>query len=140
MSLNNLFRPKTRTELVGNQKAISKLEDCIMSSRVAIIDGTPGIGKTTACHVLANDMGWQVREWNASDARRKDDFITIKRELKGKSFSPTIFVLDEIDGAVKKGDLDANCIIDCIKNTKNGAKSRVKIRFFQSRKFSINVF
>ena len=123
MSLTEIFRPTTRAELIGNSKAVAKLEECILSNRVCILYGDAGLGKTSAVGVIAHDLGWQTREWNASDSRKKEDFIQIIRELKNRSFSPTIFILDEIDGAVKKKDdakdkvIDYNSIAECLKNT-----------------------
>ncbi|TKX76381.1 AAA family ATPase, partial [Halorubrum sp. SD626R] len=34
--------------------------------------GSPGVGKTSAAHALANDMGWETVELNASDQRTAD--------------------------------------------------------------------
>lgn len=39
--------------------------------RAVLISGAPGIGKTTAAHVVAQLAGYKVLELNASDARSK---------------------------------------------------------------------
>ena len=121
MSLPTQFIPQHKADLVGNKKAFSMAEDAVLSGKTALMHGPAGVGKTSFVHTIANDLGWQVREWNASDSRKKDDFIQIIRELKNNPFSTTLFFLDEIDGSVKekKGDIDYNAIADCIRNTHN---------------------
>jgi hypothetical protein len=39
--------------------------------RAALLSGPPGIGKTTTAHAVANDLGYEVVEFNASDTRSK---------------------------------------------------------------------
>lgn len=121
MSITEKFRPKHVSDLVGNSKAISKVEDCILNSKVVLIYGPPGTGKTSCVHAIANDIGFKVREWNASDSRKKEDFEKIKREVESHPFNPTVYVLDEIDGAEHKKDekQEFNGIVECIKNTRN---------------------
>ena len=43
-----------------------------MSNKAALISGPPGIGKTTAAHLVARKCGYEVIEMNASDARNKN--------------------------------------------------------------------
>ena len=38
-------------------------------ARAALLSGPPGIGKTTAAHVVAAEWGFEVMELNASDKR-----------------------------------------------------------------------
>ncbi|MFD1585436.1 replication factor C large subunit [Halorientalis brevis] len=71
------YRPSTLAEVRGNDKArdaLKKWADTWADHREAVIvHGSPGIGKTSAAHALANDMGWDTVELNASDSRTKDD-------------------------------------------------------------------
>jgi DNA polymerase III delta prime subunit len=39
--------------------------------RALLLSGPPGIGKTTASHVVAHEAGYEVVELNASDVRSK---------------------------------------------------------------------
>ncbi|MBV0924770.1 replication factor C large subunit [Halomicroarcula limicola] len=76
MDWTEKYRPSTLSEVRGNNKARDALKewaDTWESHREAIIlHGTPGVGKTSAAHALANDMGWPTIELNASDSRTKD--------------------------------------------------------------------
>ena len=120
-------RPKTFSDLIGNPKAMKEVMECIKDSKVCLLWGDPGNGKTSAVYAIANDLHYNVREWNASDARKKEDLEQVLREVKNRPFTPTVFLLDEIDGAVFKNkedekldkDIDYNVMIECVMNTKN---------------------
>ncbi|MBN1390851.1 MAG: replication factor C large subunit [Candidatus Thermoplasmatota archaeon] len=71
------YRPSTLDDLVGHNRVVDQMRnwarkwigDSMPGSRALILEGEPGIGKTTAAFGLANEMGWGVVELNASDAR-----------------------------------------------------------------------
>lgn len=69
------YRPQRLQDIVGNGQAIRQIAEWGRSwhtgMRPLILYGKPGIGKTTAAHALARDMGWDVIELNASDQRTK---------------------------------------------------------------------
>jgi len=70
------YRPQSLSELRGNNKArdaLKKWADSWDDHREAVvIYGSPGVGKTSAAHALATDMGWETVELNASDQRTAD--------------------------------------------------------------------
>lgn len=73
------YRPRTLDDVVGNPTAVSELRKWAQSwhrgtpdRRAAILQGDPGVGKTSAALALANDMGWTAIEMNASDSRTAD--------------------------------------------------------------------
>ncbi|KAI3405701.2 rfc1 [Candida oxycetoniae] len=82
--------PKDFSQLCGNKGQVEKLRKWLGSwfdnkargfknsrtddpgnFRAVLISGPPGIGKTTAAHMVANSLGFDVLEKNASDVRSK---------------------------------------------------------------------
>ncbi len=73
------YRPRSLDDVVGNGNARGELagwarawEDGVPEERAVILAGQPGVGKTSAAHALARDMGWGVIEMNASEKRNFD--------------------------------------------------------------------
>ena len=69
-------KPKSITEVVGNQEAIRTLEKWLRSweettpkQRAAFLHGPPGVGKTVTVEALAQDLSMELLEKNASDCR-----------------------------------------------------------------------
>jgi len=99
------YRPSTLAELRGNDTARDELREWAESWEnhrdAAILHGSPGIGKTSAAHALANDMGWDQVELNASDSRTRDDI----ERLAGRASKNTtlggsdrqLIIVDEAD-------------------------------------------
>jgi replication factor C large subunit len=98
------YRPSTLSEVRGNNKARDALEEWAETweehGEAAIVHGSPGVGKTSAAHALAADMGWPVLELNASDARTKDEI----ERFAGRAAANTtlggdrqLIILDEAD-------------------------------------------
>ncbi|HEY6238514.1 MAG TPA: AAA family ATPase, partial [Thermoplasmata archaeon] len=75
-------RPATLVQMVGNGRAIRELKKWAQSwvdgagtpprIRAALLEGPPGVGKTTAALAVASDFGWSLVEMNASDARNQE--------------------------------------------------------------------
>jgi replication factor C large subunit len=76
MDWTEKYRPTTLSEVRGNDKARDKFAEWGRTwddhRKAVILHGSPGIGKTSAAHALANDMGWETVELNASDKRTGD--------------------------------------------------------------------
>ncbi|WP_313691031.1 replication factor C large subunit [Halorarum halobium] len=70
------YRPRSLSELRGNDKAVDAFREWATSwddhGEAVVLHGSPGIGKTSAAHALASDMGWETVELNASDKRTAD--------------------------------------------------------------------
>ncbi|EMA67521.1 replication factor C large subunit [Halorubrum aidingense JCM 13560] len=70
------YRPSTLSEVRGNDKARDAFATWARSwddhREAVVLHGSPGVGKTSAAHALANDMGWETVELNASDQRTAD--------------------------------------------------------------------
>ena len=101
------YRPTTLSEVRGNNKARDKLEEWAETwdehRDAVIVHGSPGVGKTSAAHALATDMGWAVMELNASDNRQADVIERIAGEasksgtLTGGEAGRRLVILDEAD-------------------------------------------
>jgi replication factor C large subunit len=101
------YRPSTLSEVRGNDKARDALKewaDTWEDHREAVVlHGSPGVGKTSAAHALANDMGWPTIELNASDARTKDVIERVAGEaaksgtLSQGGSGRRVVIMDEAD-------------------------------------------
>ncbi|WP_137288235.1 replication factor C large subunit [Natronorubrum halophilum] len=101
------YRPTTLSEVRGNNKARDSLEEWAKTwddhRKAVIVHGSPGVGKTSAAHALANDMGWPVMELNASDSRGADVIERIAGEaaksgtLTAGGAGRRLVILDEAD-------------------------------------------
>ena len=76
MDWTEKYRPSTLSEVRGNDSARDELREWAETwddhREAVIVHGSPGVGKTSAAHALANDMEWPVIELNASDQRTGD--------------------------------------------------------------------
>jgi replication factor C large subunit len=118
------YRPSTLAEIRGNDKARDALQEWAESwpdhREAVIVHGSPGIGKTSAAHALAADMGWDHIELNASDSRTKDDIERMagrasKNTTLGGS-SRQLIIVDEADnfhGNVDRGG--SRAVTDIVK-------------------------
>lgn len=99
------YRPSTLAEVRGNNKARDAFREWAESwdehHESVILHGSPGVGKTSAAHALANDMGWATIELNASDQRTAD---AIERFAGGAAMNQSLsgtgrqlVILDEAD-------------------------------------------
>ncbi|MFC7139530.1 replication factor C large subunit [Halosimplex aquaticum] len=116
MDWTEKYRPSSLSEIRGNDKARDALKewaDTWEDHREAVVlHGSPGIGKTSAAHALANDMGWPTIELNASDSRTKDVIERVAGEaaksgtLTAGEAGRRVVILDEADnlhGNVDRG-------------------------------------
>ncbi|MEK6827903.1 MAG: replication factor C large subunit [Nanoarchaeota archaeon] len=98
--------PKTTKEIFGQDDVIDKLKKFITNfqkekKNSALIYGSSGTGKTSSVYAIANELGYEVIEVNASDFRNAEQINqkvgnAIKQQslfAKGK-----IMLVDEIDG------------------------------------------
>jgi len=101
------YRPSTLAEVRGNDTARDALKEWAdtweQHREAVIVYGSPGIGKTSAAHALANDKGWPVIELNASDQRQADVIDKVAGEaaqsgtLTQGSSGRRLIIMDEAD-------------------------------------------
>ncbi|UPV74776.1 replication factor C large subunit [Halorussus limi] len=110
------YRPTSLSELRGNNKARDALKEWAQTwddhKDAAILHGSPGVGKTSAAHALASDMGWPTIELNASDQRTSSVVEKVAGEaaksgtLTGGGDGRRLVIMDEADnlhGNVDRG-------------------------------------
>lgn len=141
------YKPSSSSDLVANAKAIRDLRAWLESWKgkflygdghkwkprergengyaAVLLAGPPGIGKTTAAHIVCKELGFEPHEYNASDVRNKGGVHMLAETVmvantmfkyfaiapkkgeklsKGKSGRSTSFpegqvlIMDEVDG------------------------------------------
>ena len=123
------YRPRRLEELVGNEEGRAKLllwlRKWKRGAKAALLVGPPGTGKTTTVHLVADKMGLQLVELNASDSRTKEK---LSRKVGEAIASTSLFggtsliFLDEVDGLAGRADYGA---IDFIKDAVRRSESPV---------------
>lgn len=137
MDWTEKYRPRTLDDVIGNPTPVKQLRDWanswsrgIPSKRAVVLIGSPGIGKTSSALALANEMGWNCVEMNASDQRTGAEIERIA--IKGSRFNTfgddgsygdaskgyrKLIILDEADNLFGKADKGAMPIIDVLIKT-----------------------
>ncbi len=121
------YRPTSLAEIRGNNKARDQLRDWAQSwpdhREAVIVHGDPGIGKTSAAHALAADMGWDVVELNASDSRTREVVDRVAGEaatsgtLTSGESGRRLIILDEADNFHGNADYGgASAVTDIVKD------------------------
>eukprot|EP00002_Diphylleia_rotans_P002283 TRINITY_DN11454_c0_g1_i1.p1 TRINITY_DN11454_c0_g1~~TRINITY_DN11454_c0_g1_i1.p1 ORF type:complete len:1003 (-),score=206.27 TRINITY_DN11454_c0_g1_i1:78-3086(-) len=134
------YAPKSVNDLVGNPGPVKTFSDWLKSwqtakaakkdgfKNAALISGPPGIGKTTAAHLIIKACGFESLEFNASDTRSKNAVqMTVGAAMFNGSLgasadttklAKTVVVMDEVDGMSGADRGGIATLIDLIKKTK----------------------
>jgi len=119
-----------------------------------LLEGPPGIGKTSIVYALANDLNMEVIETNASDTRTR---ATLEKKLKETTKSRGIMdfiteskekliLIDEVDGIYGVQDRGAvPTIIELVQNTQfpiimcsNEYKTSLQALYNKIRRFEVH--
>jgi holliday junction DNA helicase RuvB len=98
-STDNVLRPQSLDEYVGQEKMKGSLRICIEAARQrgealdhAIFYGPPGLGKTTIAHIIAKEMGAAVRSTSGLVLAHAGDLAAILTNLQEHD----VLFIDEI--------------------------------------------
>lgn len=147
---NKKIRAYNRTHEEKDHKEELKLAP---DKAAALLEGPPGVGKTTIAYALANDLNMEVVETNASDTRTKNDLeAKLSETTKSRGIMDFIveskkklILIDEIDGIYGVTDRGAvPTIIKLLENTQfpiimcsNEYKQNLQSLYKKVRKFEI---
>lgn len=152
------YRPKNFFELLGNERTnrhilewLNHWNECVFKTanfqedqpdefgpvdplhrpyhKILMIHGPPGTGKTSIAHVVAEQLGYEVSEINASDERAGQTVRDkLRNSMQNNSLSgkPVCLILDEVDGASEFGFVRG--LLDLLYEDRRAVQGKKKAR------------
>jgi len=119
------YRPNKIEEIIGQNGILEKVKSFLLNfpekKKAIILNGPPGIGKTTIVHVLSKETKCEIFELNASDLRNKSSMnLKLKPVLEQKSLfeKDKIILVDEVDGISGTDRGGVSELVSLIENSK----------------------
>ncbi|XP_059086267.1 replication factor C subunit 1-like [Tigriopus californicus] len=96
-------------------------------AKMALLSGPPGVGKTTTAYLVSRELGFDVMEMNASDARSKklleqNVAVAMSNTSLASGSKKRVLLMDEVDGMA--GNEDRGGIAELIQLVK---KSQIPV-------------
>ena len=98
-SLDQALRPKNLVDLIGQERVKENLQILIAAARQrgepldhVLFYGPPGLGKTTLAHILANEMGVNIKITSGPAIERPGDLAAILTNLRASD----VLFIDEV--------------------------------------------
>ncbi|HLC57467.1 MAG TPA: AAA family ATPase [Candidatus Nanoarchaeia archaeon] len=112
MLLVEKYKPRALNEVRGQEFPVKRLKEAVECGKSCLIYGGVGNGKTSAVYALANELGYEVFELNASEGRSKEAVNSAlnKAVMQGSLFNKNkIILIDDIDALTSndRGGLQA---------------------------------
>ena len=99
VAADNTLRPKRLVDYIGQQSVHEQMEIFIGAARKrqepldhVLIFGPPGLGKTTLAHIIANEMGVNMRQTSGPVLERQGDLAALLTNLEPND----VLFIDEI--------------------------------------------
>ena len=98
-SLDTSLRPKSFSDYIGQQKVTTQLQIAVQAARERgeamdhlLLYGPPGLGKTTLAHVVANELGVNIKPSAGPLIEKSGDLVALLTNLKTRD----VFFIDEV--------------------------------------------
>lgn len=92
----NLLRPKRLSEIIGQRDIVEIVGVSIKASKIRnkavghiLLDGMPGLGKTTIAQIISEEMGSEIKYISAPAMKKPKDLVGI---LLSMSFKDVLFI------------------------------------------------
>lgn len=102
MELYNKYRPKSFSEVVGNEDAIKSIKaELEHGSHTFLLNGPAGCGKTTLAYIMANELGANDMSIHIINSSSNTGIDTVRQIEKEVQYAPmtgdcSVYILDEV--------------------------------------------